>query len=175
MPTEESTQIEEPIEPYVARRSCRVPIDVNSLHNQQLNINDRLAVVITTAIGSMYAVYLLSAFTVFWMLTQHFMSRQAFDPYPYAFLLFLGNILQLLLMPLIMVGQNIQSKHAELRAQEAYETTVAAYHDTEEIMSQLEAQGQELARQSALLLQMAKNFDESQSVKTAVTAENSGT
>ena len=39
-----------------------------------------------------------------------------FDP-PMAFVfwLFISNVIQILLMPLIMVGQNVQGTHAELR------------------------------------------------------------
>lgn len=100
------------------------PENVNQKHRLSLKSHDRLAVLVTGAIGSMYAVYFLLIILLAWMFWQS-ISDQPFDPYPFAFLLFITNVLQLLLMPLIMVGQNIQNKHAELRAEEEFKTTKA--------------------------------------------------
>ena len=37
-----------------------------------------------------------------------------FDPYPaFVLWLFISNMIQILLMPLIMVGQNLQGRHSE--------------------------------------------------------------
>ena len=51
-------------------------------------------------------------------------ARLQFDP-PMAFVfwLFISNVIQILLMPLIMVGQNVQGTHAELRAGHDLEVT----------------------------------------------------
>ena len=89
------------------------------------------------------------------------MRDKAFDPYPYAFLLFLGNIVQLLLMPLIMVGQSILSKHAEMRADEQYKTTLTSYQDLEHIMEHLDAQDKELIRQTQMLMKLVQAQSES--------------
>ena len=83
------------------------PTNPHERVRRSLGLQDRIALVMTTAIGTMYAVYVLAAFMVGWMALQVAMGQRAFDPYPFAFLLFLGNIVQLLLMPLIMVGQNL--------------------------------------------------------------------
>jgi uncharacterized membrane protein len=89
-----------------------------------------------------------------WMFWQIVLDHKAFDPYPFAFLLFLGNIIQLLLMPLIMVGQNIQAQHAELRAEEAYKATMGSYQDAEHIMDHLNALDKELLVHRQLLAQL---------------------
>ena len=112
---------------------------------------DRIALAITAAVGTMYAVYFLAAFMVGWMLVQTAAGNGAFDPFPFIFLLFLGNIVQLLLMPLIMVGQNLQGKHAEARAEEEFQTTQKTFADAETTMRHLDAQDAELIRQTALL------------------------
>jgi len=114
------------------------PENVNKTHAAKLGFQDRLALGITNAVGTMYAVYFLILFMASWMLWQSHLSNAPFDPYPFAFLLFLGNIVQLLLMPLIMVGQNLQSRHAEARAEEEYKRTVSSYHDIEAITQRLE-------------------------------------
>jgi uncharacterized membrane protein len=115
------------------------------------NVQDRIALTITTAIGTMYAVYVFAMFMAAWMLFQVLSGRSAFDPYPFAFLLFLGNIVQLLLMPLIMVGQNLQGRHAEARADEEFRTTQKTFADLETTMAHLDAQDRELLRQTAML------------------------
>ena len=114
-------------------------------------LQDRIALTITAAIGTMYAVYAFAIFMAGWMLFQVVSGHAAFDPYPFAFLLFLGNIIQLLLMPLIMVGQNLQGRHSEARATEEFETTQKTFADLETTMAHLDAQDRELLRQTAML------------------------
>lgn len=127
------------------------PRNINQEHQAQLGLQDKIALNITTAIGTMYAVYFFMIALAGWMLWQGVISGKPFDPYPFAFLLFLGNIVQLLLMPLIMVGQNIQGRHAELRSDEEYKTTISSYYDIEQILDHLEAQDQEILKQSKML------------------------
>ncbi len=127
------------------------PKNVNETQKQKLTFQDRVALIITSAIGTMYAVYFFAIFLAGWMLWQAKFSNQPFDPYPFAFLLFIGNIVQLLLMPLILVGQNIQARHSEIRADEEYRTTKTSFQDIEHIIEHLNAQDKELLRQSKLL------------------------
>ncbi|HSX33728.1 MAG TPA: DUF1003 domain-containing protein [Candidatus Saccharimonadales bacterium] len=127
------------------------PQNINNTHKAGLHVQDKIALAITTAVGTMYAVYFFTLCLAGWMLWQGAIAKHPFDPYPFAFLLFMGNIVQLLLMPLIMVGQNIQSKHAELRADEEYQTTLTSYHDLEAILRHLDAQDQQLLRQTKLI------------------------
>ena len=127
------------------------PQNVNAKHQNSLKTQDRIALFITTAVGTMYAVYFFALVIAGWMLWQGKISHKPFDPYPFVFLLFMGNIVQLLLMPLIMVGQNIQSKHSEIRADEEYRTTTTSFHDIEQILQHLNAQDEELLKQSKLL------------------------
>ncbi|HSX35748.1 MAG TPA: DUF1003 domain-containing protein [Patescibacteria group bacterium] len=130
------------------------PQNINAAHRAGLGFQDRLALIITTAVGTMYAVYFFIVGLAGWMLWQGVVSKHPFDPYPFAFLLFMGNIVQLLLMPLIMVGQNIQARHSELRADEEYKTTLSSYHDLEVVLKHLDAQDEELVRQTKLLKEL---------------------
>jgi len=132
------------------------PQDVNAQHKAGLHLQDRIALGITTAVGTMYAVYFFILCLTGWMLWQGALAKHPFDPYPFAFLLFMGNIVQLLLMPLIMVGQNIQNKHAELRSNEEYQTTLSGYHDLEAILRHLDDQDERLAEQTKLIQQLMK-------------------
>ncbi len=124
--------------------------------HEGLGAQERIALAVTGAIGTMYAVYAFAVFMAGWMLFQVISGKQAFDPYPFAFLLFLGNIIQLLLMPLIMVGQNLQNRHAEARAEEEYRTVETIFHDTGQTMHHLDAQDGELLRQTHLLVALVE-------------------
>jgi uncharacterized membrane protein len=100
--------------------------------------NQRLAVAVTTVVGTMWAFYFLALWMFLWMSWQ---SSGKFDlvrdPYPFAFLLFLGNIVQLLLMPLIMVGQNVQAAHADARAEADFEVNQKAEAEIEKLLEGL--------------------------------------
>lgn len=136
------------------QRQREKPRNANEVRKENLGFQDKIALWITGALGTMYAVYFFAFFMGGWMLWQCTMDKTAFDPYPFAFLLFLGNIVQLLLMPLIMVGQNIQSQHAEARAEEQYKATIGSYQDAEHIMDHLGALDKELLLHRQLLVQL---------------------
>ncbi|HEY7942008.1 MAG TPA: DUF1003 domain-containing protein [Candidatus Limnocylindrales bacterium] len=125
---------------------------------QSLSAQDRIALVITGAIGTMYAVYVFALILAGWMIWQSVSGKGAFDPFPFAFLLFLGNIVQLLLMPLIMVGQNLQNRHAEVRSDAEYKTVGKMFHDTEAVMKHLDLQDAELLRQTKLLTALVESL-----------------
>ena len=62
-----------------------------------------------------------------------------FDPYPaFVLWLFISNMIQIFLMPLIMVGQNLQGKHAEVRAENDYEINLKAEKEIAELKKDLE-------------------------------------
>jgi uncharacterized membrane protein len=64
-----------------------------------------------------------------------------FDP-PMAFVfwLFISNVIQILLMPLIMVGRNLLDHHAEVRAEHDLEVNVRAEPEIEVILRHLKYQ-----------------------------------
>jgi uncharacterized membrane protein len=106
--------------------------------------NERLAAWITARIGSMWTVYIATAITVIWMVLG---SRGVlgFDPYPYPFLLFLGNVAQLLLIFIILLGQQVLGRAADRRSMDTYEDAEAILVDCEQIQNHLMAQDSLLA------------------------------
>ena len=103
---------------------------------------DRLALWITIRVGSMGFFLTIFGWTVCW-LGWNVLAPPAwqFDP-PMAFVfwLFISNVIQILLMPLIMVGQNLQSRHGEVRAENDLEVNVRAEREIEAILRHLEYQ-----------------------------------
>lgn len=95
--------------------------------------NDWLAVKITSYFGSMWAFYVLIAWMFLWMAAaSNNLWLFAHDKYPFQFLLFLSNLVQLFALPVIIVGQNVISRKQDAhRAQ-----TEAAQSQHEELMEQ---------------------------------------
>jgi uncharacterized membrane protein len=116
---------------------------------RQTGFNDRLAAWITAKIGSMWTVYACSAIAVTWMVLG---ARDVlgFDPYPYPFLLFLGNVAQLLLIFIILLGQQVLGRSADRRSVETYEDAEAILVDCEQIQNHLIAQDDHLASCTSL-------------------------
>jgi len=78
-----------------------------------------------------------------------------FDPFPaFVLWLFISNMIQIFLMPLIMIGQNIQSRHSELRAEQDFAINKKAETEIETILMHLE-------NQNDLILQILKQIKES--------------
>jgi uncharacterized membrane protein len=74
-------------------------------------------------------------------------KESRFDPFPaFVLWLFLSNVLQIFLMPLIMIGQNLQGRHAEARAESDFDVNVKAEKEIETILLHLEQQNDLMLR-----------------------------
>jgi uncharacterized membrane protein len=103
---------------------------------------DRLALWITLRVGSMGFFLVIFGWTICWLGWNLLAPRTLqFDP-PMAFVfwLFISNVIQILLMPLIMVGQNLLGRDAEARAEHDLEVNVRAEQEIEVILRHLEYQ-----------------------------------
>lgn len=108
----------------------------------RLTALDRVAVWITEHVGTMGFFLIILVWTFTW-LSWNFLApeRLRFDPpMGFVFWLFISNVIQILLMPLIMVGQNVQGRHAETRAEHDLEVNVKAEQEIELILHHLEQQ-----------------------------------
>lgn len=116
--------------------------NVNDIHRDRLSGLDKVALFITKRVGTMGFFLIISTWTILW-LSWNIAGpvNLRFDPYP-AFVLWLifSNLIQLHLMPLIMVGQNLQGKHAELRSERDFATNKKAEKEIETILLHLERQ-----------------------------------
>jgi len=119
-----------------------IQFNVNVLHRQGLSPVEHLALFITERIGTMGFFFLILGWTIVWLGWNVLAPANfRFDPYPaFVLWLFISNLIQIHLMPLIMVGQNIQGKHAELRADHDYQTDKKAEKEIETILLHLENQ-----------------------------------
>lgn len=130
------------------------PKNVNVIHRSGLSNMERLALFVTQRIGTMGFFFIIFAWTVVWLSWNILAPRELrFDPYPaFVLWLFISNLIQIHLMPLIMVGQNIQGKHADLRAEHDFETDKKAEKEIETILIHLE-------NQQKLMLEILKRIE----------------
>jgi uncharacterized membrane protein len=124
------------------KKNKSVVRNVNIELKQHLSKLDKLALWITDHVGSMGFFMLIFAWTALWLGWNMFAPvALRFDPYPaFVLWLFISNMIQIFLMPLIMIGQNLQSAHAEIRAEVDFEINKKAEKEIETILKHLEDQ-----------------------------------
>jgi len=116
--------------------------DVNASFDEQMTGLERVAVYITDRVGTMGFFILILVWTTVWLGWNFLAPRSLqFDP-PMAFVfwLFLSNLIQIHLMPLILVAQNLQSRHAELRADNDYHVNLHNEQQIEVLLKHLQFQ-----------------------------------
>jgi uncharacterized membrane protein len=130
--------------PWVAQRAHHKPPQTADEH---IGFNGQLAARITKAVGTMWAVYLALGIQILWM-TLATVGFWVFgkDPYPFAFLLFLSNIIQLLLMFVILVGQQVLGAASDKRAVQTYKDAEAILQECLKLQEHLMEQDKVLAR-----------------------------
>jgi uncharacterized membrane protein len=133
------------------RKAVKPVRNVNKQHKERLGGLEKLAMSITKRIGTMGFFFIIIAWTILW-LGWNFLAPKdlRFDP-PSGFVLwlFISNMIQIFLMPLIMIAQNVDAHHAELRAESDFEVNVKAEKEVELLLQHLEYQ-------NAVLLALAE-------------------
>ncbi len=122
--------------------------NVNQEHKESLTLLERFAIWMTDRVGTMGFFLVIVVWTIVWFLWNVLAPyAYRFDPYP-GFLLwvFVSNVIQLFFLPLLMVGQNLQARHAELRAESEFETGQKAEREIEVILKQMDQQSQILQK-----------------------------
>lgn len=130
-------------------KTKRKPIrNINIEHRERLTSLEKLAVFVTERVGTMGFFFLIAAWTILWVAWNSLApSEIRFDPFPaFVLWLFVSNMIQLMLMPLIMVGQNLQSKHSRARSEADYEVSVRAETEIEAIIEHLENQNELISK-----------------------------
>jgi len=123
----------------------RVSRNVNVVYEKSLNALDRLAIAITNRVGSIGFFLIIAGWTVLWTGYNILASEipalhwPAFDPFPaFVAYLLISNVIQILLMPLIMVGQNLQGRHSETRAELDFQVNLKNEISLTEVLRRLD-------------------------------------
>jgi uncharacterized membrane protein len=136
-------------------KAIRKPIrNANIEAKQKLSPLDKLALWITKHVGTMGFFFVIFLWTVVWLGWNSLAPKEVrFDPFPaFVLWLFISNMIQIFLMPLIMIGQNLQSDHAEVRAEADFEVNTKAEREIETILMHLE-------NQNKIILEILKKLE----------------
>jgi uncharacterized membrane protein len=138
--------------PALAQKQ-RVARDINAEFEASFSLLDRVALVITERVGSFGFFLVIFTWSVLWLGWNLLAPKSLrFDPAPaFVLWLFISNLIQIMLMPLLMVGQNLQGRHAELRAEHDFEINQKAEQEVEALLLQMEQQVLLLRRQEQML------------------------
>jgi uncharacterized membrane protein len=141
------------------RPPIRQEKSANQIHKEGLSKLDTLALKITDKVGSIGFFLIILAWTILWtgynILATEIpgLHWPAFDPFPaFVAYLLISNVIQILLMPLIMVGQNLQGRHTETRAQLDFEINQKAEQEVIYILKHLE-------HNTDLIIQLMQHMD----------------
>jgi uncharacterized membrane protein len=111
----------------------------NHIYNGVLKQSERFAAWSTKRVGTIGFFFVIFFWTACWLSWNMFApAAYRFDPFPaFVLWLFISNMIQIFLMPLIMVGQNLQGKHAEIRAENDYEINLKAEKEIADLKNDL--------------------------------------
>jgi hypothetical protein len=130
------------------------PRNVNEQHKAELEasgVNTRIAVGLTKSVGTMWTAYSFAVLAIIGLL-----AILGWLPALVALLVVWASqtFIQLVMLPILSVGQNVLGRHAELMAEEQFNTTMNTYHHIEEIIQHLSAQDAELLRHTKMLIHL---------------------
>jgi len=120
--------------------------NINIEQKARLSTLEKSALFASENIGTVGFFIFMLLWTIVW-LTWNIWADDTliFDPAPgYAWWFAITNAIQLLLLPLLLFGQNIQARHAEARAEADFEVNNKAEKEIEKIISHLEKQDEML-------------------------------
>ena len=145
--------------PHVEARKAKGPA-VSKRHTNrkaELGLNERIGLGVTKRVGTMWAAYAFFGLTLV-SLPAALTSGNVIVIVSWV----AQTFLQLVLLPIIIVGQNIQAKSSDDRAIATYEDAGAILDESREIQTHLGAQDQALseliAKMSDLEAQIAKQL-----------------
>ena len=110
--------------------------DFRAVNHQNfiVRLNAKFGLKVTLIVGTMWAAYLFTILALFAL-------PSAIHQGTYYVIVWLSSsFLQLVLLPIIIVGQNIQDAAADKRSEDTYKDAEAVLKEAEEIQKHLEAQ-----------------------------------
>jgi hypothetical protein len=130
--------------PHVEEHKQKKPVKVADQGGE--GFNSRLALLITTGVGTMITAYIFAAIALL-SLPSALQSGNLTIIVAWIS----SNFLQLVLLPIIIVGQNLQARASDKRAADTYKDAEAIFHLAHNIQMHLDVQDQHLAAQDAHL------------------------
>lgn len=103
---------------------------------------EKVAMWVSDHVGTAQFFGIIITWTILWLGWNTFGPENLkFDPAPaFVLWLFISNVIQLTLLPLILISENIQNKQYELRSEADLEVNIIAEREIETILQHLEKQ-----------------------------------
>jgi hypothetical protein len=139
--------------PHIEARKAKGPA-VSKRHQAskaKLGFNERIGLAVTKRVGTMWAAYLFFGLSLVSLPAALSSGNEIVIVSWIA-----QTFLQLVLLPIIIVGQNIQAKASDERAVATYEDAGAILEETKQIQEHLKAQDATIAELTAKLEKLAK-------------------
>jgi uncharacterized membrane protein len=122
-----------------------------TITDEQIGVNGAIAAAVTRGVGSMPALYTTVVIVGGWMIAATWGPLHRADPYPFSFLLFLNNVVQLVLCSVILVGQRVLGMAADRRAVQTYQSAEAIFARVADLQAHLDRHDRALSRGASLL------------------------
>jgi hypothetical protein len=117
--------------PHVAARRRTAPTPGG---DKRLTLNGRIALVLTTAVGTMWCAYIFALIALLAV-------PQALAGGLLTFVQWVSQtFIQLVMLSVIMVGQNLLGRASDRRAEMTYKDAEATFHEAEQIQAHLKVQ-----------------------------------
>ena len=104
------------------------------VHDQHVGLNGKIAIVLTTAVGTMWCAYIFAVLA--FVALPDALKSGVFGTVQWVSQTFI----QLVMLSVIMVGQNILGQAADKRSEMTYKDAEATFHEAREIQSHLKEQ-----------------------------------
>ena len=130
--------------PRIEERTLAGPVKTRDLRkldhpNPFVRFNARFGLRITLVVGTMWMAYIFTIIALFAL-------PDAIKQGTYFIIVWLSSsFLQLVLLPIIIVGQNIQARAADKRSEDTYKDAEAVLKESEEIQKHLLAQDEAIS------------------------------
>jgi len=126
--------------PFKELEKLKKPINLNIKNKESLNFLDKAAIAITSFVGTMWCAI------VFTLLALISLPDAIRGGRPTIISWIAQTFLQLVLLSVIMVGQNLQNKRSEARAEADFDVDTKAELEIETIIKHLENQNEEIEK-----------------------------
>jgi hypothetical protein len=138
--------------PRIAERKVQGPVkvaDQRPMHSAFARFNTRLGVKVTASVGTMVCAYLFCALALI-SLPAAIGTHSAIVIVSWI----AQTFFQLVLLPVVIVGQNVQAAAADRRAEATFADASATLHEAEQIQKHLLDQDARLDAQDQILTQL---------------------
>jgi len=122
--------------PLEELKKLKKPVNANIIHKEKLSLLDKAAIFITSIVGTMWCAIAFTLLALVSLPDAIVGGRATIISW------IAQTFLQLVLLSVIMVGQNLQSKHSEARAESDFDVNTKAELEIETILQHLENQNE---------------------------------